>query len=214
MLDAAANYALFVYMEDDLHLTWPALQAWAYDEGLLAPLGFHRGFVRTEVAHWDGHIMAFEQPNTVSIPSSGQFDDDNSVLRVASPMQAEHIHLSGNAMAQFVRLHDSYMAMWLGSRTQVAEWLQAPEWSARLNRHGGLIREDAAWNLYTVERGRFKKEKHKYSLLVPYAPRTATIAKIATLPHLSNIYCSRETADAEAPHSWCRIRFKDVLGTT
>ena len=212
MLDVAANYTLFVYMEDDLQLTWPALQAWAYDESLLAPLGFHRGFVRVEVAQWDGHMMVFDQTTPVSIPASGESDDDSSVVRVVASMPAEYVHVSGNAVAHFVRLHNSYMAMWLGSRSQVAEWLQAPEWSANLNGHDGLIREDAAWNLYTVERNHFSKEKHKYSLLVPYDPRTARIAEIAMLPHLSNNKCSREAADAQGPRpGLCRIRFENVL---
>ena len=193
-------------MEDDLELTWSALQAWAHDEHLLAPLGFHRGFVRVELAQWDGNIMALDQTVPLSIVS-----EDSPVLSVEAPMPGQSIHLSGNATASFVRLQNSYMAMWLASRSQVAEWFQAPEWSAKLNGQNGLIREDAAWNLYTVERNLFQKEKHGRSLVVPYDPSTARIADVAMLPHISNNYCNRESADAEAPHPFCRVRFADVL---
>lgn len=203
---ADKNHTLFVYMEDDLELTWPALQAWAYDESLLAPRGFHRGFVRVEVAQWDGKMMAFDQTERLSVAS-----DDSPIMAFAAEVPAEHTHLSGNTTASFVRLQSSYMAMWLASRSQLAEWFRAPQWSAALNGHHDMIREDAAWNLYTIKRNHFRRQKHKYSLLVPYDPSTATVAKIAMLPHLSNTYCSREAHDAEVSHPFCKIRFEDII---
>ena len=103
------------------------------------------------------------------------------------------------------------MAMWLGSQSQVAEWFQAPEWNARLSGHGGLIREDAARNLYTIDNNQLKRKKHESSLMVPFSPTTVTVADIARLPHISNNYCNREAADAEATHPLCRLKFKSLL---
>ena len=193
-------------MEDDLELTWSALEAWAYDENLLAPRGFHRGFVRVEVAQWDGKMMAIDQIEQLSVTP-----DDSPIMAFAAEVPTEHMHLSGNTSASFVRPQSSYMAMWLASRSQLAEWFEAPQWSAKLNGHDGMIREDAAWNLYTVKRNHFRRQKHKYSLLVPYDPGTATVTEIAMLPHLSNNYCSREAHDAEVSHPFCRIRFEDMI---
>ena len=196
-------------MEDDLQLTWAALQAWAHDESLLAPRGFHRGFVRVEHAQWDGAIMAFDQERTVSISAS-----NCGVLQIAASGEHEYTHFSGNTTAHFVHLDNSYMAMWLATRQQVAEWLPAPEWSSDTNGLTGGIREDAAWNLYNIESRQFKKGKDGFqrSLVVPYDPNTYTIAHIAMLPHLSNNYCNRESAAAEATQLFCRIRFEDLLG--
>ena len=114
MTCAAANYTLFVYMEDDLELTWAALQAWALDESLLAPLGYHRGFVRTEVAQWDGSIMAPDQVKHTSLSRK-----PSPVLSIAAPTATGLTHPSKNA-ADFVHIHSTYMAMWLGSRNQLA----------------------------------------------------------------------------------------------
>ena len=169
-LHAGRNHTLFVYMEDDLELTWSALEAWAYDESLLAPMGFHRGFVRVETAQWNGDIMALDQTEPVSVTL-----DDSRVLSIAISVPAEHVHISGDMTANFVRLQSSYMAMWLGSHSQVAEWFQAPEWNARLNGHGGLIREDAARNLYTIDNNQFRRKEHESSLMVPFSPRTVTV---------------------------------------
>ena len=56
-------------MEDDVGLSWPALEAWAYDESLLAPMGLHRGFVRVQPAQWDGSLIANDQVYTTSLGS-------------------------------------------------------------------------------------------------------------------------------------------------
>ena len=37
-------------MEDDTEISWPALLSWSVDVGALAPLGFQRGFFRTEIS--------------------------------------------------------------------------------------------------------------------------------------------------------------------
>ena len=195
-------------MEDDLQLTWSALEAWAYDESLLAPLGFHRGFVRMEHAQWDGRMMAFDQTRTISVSS-----DDSAVLHIAASRAAESSYLSGNATAHFVHLGNSYMAMWMATHHQFADWLLSPEWGIEGKASVEHIREEAAWNLYTIGSKDFKPGKNGFesSLVVPYNPLTSKLAYIGMLPHLSNNYCARSAAAKEAGHQFCKIPFDDVL---
>lgn len=54
----AGKFSAFMHLEHDVEVTWAALQAWAADSALLEPLGFRRGFVRTEIAPWSGRTMA------------------------------------------------------------------------------------------------------------------------------------------------------------
>ena len=42
-------YTTYIYIEDDTGLQWSALVSWALDQQVLEPLGFSRGFYRTEV---------------------------------------------------------------------------------------------------------------------------------------------------------------------
>ena len=202
---AASNHTLYIYMEDDLELTWSALKAWAHDESLLAPLGFHRGFVRVESAQWDGNLMAFDQMNRVSVSA-----EDSGTLSVAASNSAEFSHLSGNATAHFVHLSVSYMAMWLAMHDQVGEWLLSPEWGIAGEALRAQIREEAAWNLYTIASKEFEPRKRGFerSLVVPYNPYTSKVAHSAMLPHLSNNYCAKSAASEGV---FCTIRFDDVL---
>ena len=43
-----------MYVEDDVLVRWDTVLAWAADEALLAPLGFQRGFFRTEFSSGKG----------------------------------------------------------------------------------------------------------------------------------------------------------------
>ena len=65
----ADDHSLFINMEYDLKLTWPALEAWAHDETLLMPMGLHRGFVRVQPSQWDGSLITMDQLNNTSLSS-------------------------------------------------------------------------------------------------------------------------------------------------
>ena len=45
----AGLYNTYIYVEDDTGLHWSTLVSWALDQQVLEPLGFSRGFYRTEV---------------------------------------------------------------------------------------------------------------------------------------------------------------------
>lgn len=53
----AGIYTSFMYITNSTEVTWPALEAWARDQGLLEPLGFMRGFYRTGTAPWSGRTV-------------------------------------------------------------------------------------------------------------------------------------------------------------
>ena len=57
---AAGRFTALMHLEHNVEVTWAALQAWAADSALLEPLGFRRGFVRTEIAPWSGRAMAVD----------------------------------------------------------------------------------------------------------------------------------------------------------
>ena len=201
-------------MEADLELQWPALQAWARDEEILAPLGFHRGFVRTESAQWSGEVMAFDQVDHVNVGSQ-----DSPVLSISRGHSRELVKqdLFKNHTTSYVQLETAYMAMWLASRQQLASWMQTQEWAPDLDTlNQRLLREEAAFNVYRIDEKGLKRETHfKSSLVVPYNPHTLTIPDIATLPHLSNNYCDSDGSQQDvlvAAHAFCTIALRDVLG--
>lgn len=200
-------------MEADLELQWPALQAWAQDEELLAPLGFHRGFVRTEISQWSGEVMAFDQTEHTIVGSEG-----SPVLatRGVQPSGRPQKGAPANQINHFVQLESAYMAMWLASEQQLAAWTMAPEWAPDLdNFKDRLLREEAAFNLYRTNESSYNRGgQFKNSLLVPYNPHALTIPDIAALNHLSNNYCDsdgRQQAVRVAAHAFCTIALRDVL---
>lgn len=48
-MPTTTGYTTTLYIEDDTCVTWEALQSWAADTQVLAPLGLIRAFYRTEV---------------------------------------------------------------------------------------------------------------------------------------------------------------------
>ena len=60
-------YTAFLYIEDDTGITWPSLVSWALDQQHLEPLGFSRGFYRTEVQLF--HTVGITMTNATQILS-------------------------------------------------------------------------------------------------------------------------------------------------
>ncbi len=72
----------------------------------LAPLGFQRGFVRVEISHWDGQLMAFEQREPTPVQSPG--------ARVVALETGHHTPLAQDKLRRrtnFVQLQRPCMAM-------------------------------------------------------------------------------------------------------
>lgn len=64
---SAGNYSTFMYLEEDILLTWPTLLSWARDTELLEPLGMQRSMFRVEVAPWNGrYVLTDETKGNIS----------------------------------------------------------------------------------------------------------------------------------------------------
>jgi hypothetical protein len=62
------NYSAYMYIEDDTLVPWPAIVSWAFDTEVLAPLGFIRGFYRTEVDPTTGDVVMLDNKGA-SLPT-------------------------------------------------------------------------------------------------------------------------------------------------
>ena len=65
---------MFMYVEDDVLVRWNTVLAWAADDALLAPLGFQRGFFRTEFSTEKGAgsqcpWQGWQETDRASLPS-------------------------------------------------------------------------------------------------------------------------------------------------
>lgn len=81
----ARRFDLFVYLEDDVLLSWRTVQAWAADEALLAQASgglFHRGLYRYELCGW-GHTPTERKvrSNAVSMPRPSSSPDPCKLSR-------------------------------------------------------------------------------------------------------------------------------------
>ena len=188
-----------MYMEDDTQVLWPSLKAWARDEELLAPFGLHRGFVRVETGQWSGMLVANDQLGSVQLPSN-TFN-----VSTGTPDKTSH---------HFVHLNNSYMAMWLATRDQLQQWLKSAQWALNeADVSGGMIREAAAWNLYSVMPSRSVANystRIPTTLMVPYNPVTSRVMPIAMIRHLDTkeSACSSETAP---PAGFCSVSIENLL---
>ena len=197
---------MFIYAEDDVELTWPALRAWAADESLLAPVGLHRGFVRVETAQWDGRLIANDQLHNVSLSMAG------ADVSIAPSLHGD----AHGAAGHFVHLASSYQAMWVASRMQLALWMRGPEWSAAQDGYtDNPSREDAAHNLYSLKTDHFQRQGLRgilSSLVVPYDPVARRVLPVAGIAHLDTKEsdCSLE-APRPAGTAHCTIYFDDLL---
>lgn len=63
------EYTSFLYMEDDTKLSWPVLVSWALDTEVLEPLGFTRGFFRTDFSPATGKLVMMDVAHRVNITS-------------------------------------------------------------------------------------------------------------------------------------------------
>ena len=194
-------------MEDDLLLTWQALHAWAEDEVALAPLGFHRGFVRVETSQWDGRLMAFDQRVPTPVKSPGA-----RVISINATQHAMLAHGRTRTRETFAQLQNPYMAMWLGSREQLGDWMRASEWEF-LPHTMPLIREEAAWSVYLIESAEYRRgaDGFQRSLVWPYDPVAMKLDHIAEVRHIPNNKCSGPLPPKRGSGLPCTIPFDEVL---
>jgi hypothetical protein len=201
------NYSTYMYIEDDTHIPWPALVSWAFDTEVLAPLGFVRGFYRTEVNPTTGDVAMldcvkplnlYEWNRSVHIPPSPfvcntTYGDWIVAQPNAEPRQAA----TCLAHANYIELPCPYMGMWISSHQQLQKFIQSDFWvkekaisidsvnGMNLNYFGYPERSTLFNMLLDVPAG------HQFASVIPYDPHTKELASNAAIAHLRNAYHNR-----------------------
>mmetsp|Transcript_1944 Transcript_1944/g.5772 ORF Transcript_1944/g.5772 Transcript_1944/m.5772 type:complete len:368 (+) Transcript_1944:50-1153(+) len=135
------NHTAFIYLEDDTEVGWETLLSWAIDAPALEDMGFSRGFWRTEVEN-DGEetMMDFLERRNMTgwkrivevecaaegeggkgLPCCNLEDPEAPYWDLREyPPKCQHRH--------YISLHQPYMGMWLGTRSQVEKFISHPLW--------------------------------------------------------------------------------------
>ena len=140
MRAALSQYDLFVYLEADMLMLLPQLQAWARDEAALLrdptarANGVHRGFYRWEV-HNGSPIMSDDYPlwlpRTCSVPDVANYPCRYNVLAPA-PYQGSR---------WFIGLPNPYSAAWVMPRDRMRALLAGPQAGPNVTKAFGTLGE-------------------------------------------------------------------------
>ena len=114
----ADEYDYYMYIEDDIAVSWDSLNAWRDDQSLLHPLGLLRGFVRTETRK-DGALVASDYESRQSL---------KKVIRIENK--------------RFLHTGYPYQAFWIYSKNQLDSFINSRCWREKVSQWG--IRENAA----------------------------------------------------------------------
>ncbi|KAK9838814.1 hypothetical protein WJX74_003824 [Apatococcus lobatus] len=120
---ATGQYTAFIYLEDDMRLTWDSLISWATDQAVLEPLGFQRQFYRTEIAPWDGKQWLFDALQHVHLATYERKLD---------------VGVQTRAHQHYIQLPEPYSAVFVASPTLLARFIKSPFWSKRVGVHRAL----------------------------------------------------------------------------
>jgi hypothetical protein len=194
-----------MYLEDDTLVPWPALVSWAFDTEVLEPLGFMRGFYRTEVnpktgdvvlldvtgrvveSHWKRSIQVASSP-LVCNTTAGDWNVTQPT--VTSPGRTCLIH------STYIELPSYYMGMWISTHLQrLQKCIRSQVWEkdkalaltfihdiSLVDQFGYPERANALNQLVEVPAG------HDTANVIPYNPLTKQLASNADVAHLRNAY--------------------------
>ena len=162
-------YTTFVYLEDDLHLQWHSLEAWARATPALEPLGFLYGFYRTENSPETGQLMSLDAASRADMRT---YNRTVHVPRVGS----------------FIQLPQPYFGLWLATHSQLLHFMRSGFWrkedalSSKVTSVGPLERANMMIQFVDVPPGFLSRS------VVPYDAETNTLLTVAGVPHLRNNY--------------------------
>jgi len=131
------EHTAFLYLEDDTEVTWEALHSWGSDAPLVEAAGLQRGFWRTEVddngmevmmdagSGVDGSVSEWKRVLEVDCTAGPccELEDPEAPywqLR-EKPRFCQHKH--------YIALAQTFMGMWLGTRSQLEKWISHPLWT-------------------------------------------------------------------------------------
>lgn len=119
------NFEYFMYLEDDISVSYAALKHWRQDSKLLSRHNKIRGFIRTEL-NSDNIMMSTDYPKKVRC---------KEVLKIAGQV--------------FIKPKNPYQGFWVYEKAQLMKFITSPCWSDGNHSDWG-IRERASagmiWN--------------------------------------------------------------------
>lgn len=115
------DYTAFIFVEDDLYVTWEALLKWEEDTQILQHHNFMRTFFRYEFSPQDGQLHSADYhgqgAHRVINFSLGDDTDDDAKKNGTSFVQL------GDAM--------TYSGMFIATREQMSHFIASPFWSCK-----------------------------------------------------------------------------------
>ncbi|EWM20203.1 hypothetical protein Naga_100947g2 [Nannochloropsis gaditana] len=183
---SSVHYNTFVFVEDDVFITWDKMLKWEEDSQMLKAHNFTRTFLRYEISPLNG------EPHTLD------FHDAGPSRLVAFPQQ------DGEDAKYFVQaggFEGTYAGMFVATRQQMLDFINSSFWSFIADRfccdEGG--REDASWKIQSIN----VPEGWDKTGLLPFNITTGRVDDRALLFHQPNNYYGR-------PAGWTGIPFKDM----
>ncbi|KAK9818872.1 hypothetical protein WJX74_004902 [Apatococcus lobatus] len=164
------EYTAFIYLEDDMRLTWKCITSWAIDQEVLDPMNFQRQFFRTEIAPWNGKEQLSDALQHVYLPTYGR------TLDIGKQKKA-HQH--------YIQLPDPYSAVFAATSKLMARFMQSQYWTQRIG--AWPSREMAANGIMFVD----PPERFWVAAVVPFFPDKQLLSHEAAIQHLSNRYCGK-----------------------
>jgi hypothetical protein len=199
------RYSTYMYLEDDTLVPWPALVSWAFDTEVLEPLGFMRGFYRTEVSpktgdlvlmdirghvvesHWKRSIQVAPSP-LVCNKTTGDWNSTHQPT-VTSNQKTCLIH------STYIELPWCYMGMWISTHLQLQKFIQSQLWEKEqalaLESIYGIV--GVKWFGYPERSTVYNQfvevpTGHETANVIPYDSFTKQLATNAAVAHLRNAY--------------------------
>jgi hypothetical protein len=197
----ADRYSTYIYIEDDTFISWPSLVSWALDSEVLQPLGFMRGFYRTEVNADTGELVMLDH---IGLPPVDLTRYRRVVHLEASPMvcnstdgtwrHSRH-RVTGNhtcfVHASYIELPMPFMGMWISTHQQLQQFMKSVYW----DKDAALaVKVPHPVPLGYPERSTFFNQivsvpaGHLSASVVPYDPSAKQLSNVAAISHLRNAY--------------------------
>ncbi|KAK9918647.1 hypothetical protein WJX75_005638 [Coccomyxa subellipsoidea] len=159
-----------MHMEHDVEVTWAAVGAWAADNALLEPLGFQRGFVRTEIAPWSARAMAADAQAPVNLTEYSRW------LSVTDGLDVSR---------SFLQLPHPFSGAWVATHRQLERFIS---WQLSSSRSKEANKAEAAAN--TILFAGPLPNGFTSSAVVPFEWNNSWLSRRAHVHRVSNELCA------------------------
>ncbi|CAL5222120.1 g4436 [Coccomyxa viridis] len=185
-------YTTYIYMEDDTGLRWSSLVSWALDQQILEPLGFSRGFYRTEISPVDGATMMLDTTEPINLTTYNRtVTVESHGSDLCLPVTSDRASISTICPNKhFVQLKRTFMGMWIASHTELLNWIQHDFWHKAQSL--GAVVPDPLLDYPERTTGLFAYVDPPTGFLtrsvVPYDPERKVLVTTAEISHERNGY--------------------------